>query len=87
MILVQVNMRARFHLRNRYILAIDSVFNFLSVLDEEDLLSGDELGKTTNKVISYSQEGDVGSVVRILDEEIPGANIQGTPLPALTSIV
>jgi len=80
-------MRARFHLRNRYISAIDQVFNFLSVLDEEDLLSGDELGKTVDKLIRYSQEGDVGFVVRLLDEEIPGANIRGTPLPALTSIV
>jgi hypothetical protein len=75
MILVQVNMSARFHLRIGYILAIDLVFIFLLVLEEDELLSGDELGKTTNKVISYSQEGDVGSVVRILDEEIPGAYI------------
>ena len=80
-------MRARFHLRNRYISAIDPVFNFLSVLDEEDTLSGDELGKTADKLISYSQEGDVESVVGLMDEVIPGANIRGAPLPALTSVV
>ena len=80
-------MRARFHLRNCYVPAIDLVFIFLSVLDEEELLSGDELGKTADKLIRYSQEGDVESVVWLLDEVIPGATIRGTPLPALTSVV
>ena len=80
-------MRARFHLRNRYISAIDQVFNFLSVLDEEDLLSGDELGKTVDKLICYSKEGDVESVMRLQDEVILGVNIRGTLLPALTSVV
>ena len=80
-------MSAHFHLRNRYIPAIDLVNIFLSVLYEEELLSGDELGKTADKLIRYSQEGDVGSVVRLLNEVIPGANIRDTSLLELTSVV
>jgi len=57
------------------------------VLYEKELLSGDVLGKTADKLIRYSQEGDVESVVWLLDEVIPGATIRGTPLPALTSVV
>ncbi len=80
-------MRVRFHLQNRCVPAMDLVLNLLSVFDEEELLNGDVLGKTVDKLIRYSQDRDVGSLVRLQDEVIPGANIRGTLLPALTSVV
>ena len=56
-------------------------------LDDNGLLSGDELTRIVEKLVRLSEKGDVEGVVKILDEVIPGANIQGTPPPELTSVV
>ena len=56
-------------------------------LDDNGLLTGEELTQTIEKLVQLSEKGDVEGVVKILDEVIPGANIQGTPPPELTSVV
>jgi len=57
------------------------------LLAEEDFLGGQELRRTVNDLIHLAREGDTTSIVRILDEFIPGAAVRSTPPPDLTSIV
>ncbi len=57
------------------------------LLAQEDILSGSALRGTVNDLIHLAREGDVGSIVRILDEFIPGAAVRSTPPPDLTAIV
>ncbi len=57
------------------------------LLAEEDILTGDVLRRTVNDLIHLAREGDTGSIVRILDECIPGAAVRSTPPPDLTAIV
>jgi FlaA1/EpsC-like NDP-sugar epimerase len=56
-------------------------------LEENELLKGEALAQTIERLIQLSRGGDVEKVVEILDEVIPGANIRGTPPPDLTSLV
>jgi FlaA1/EpsC-like NDP-sugar epimerase len=56
-------------------------------LDEEELLSNDSLSRTVKQLVDFARKGEVEKVVEILDEVIPGSNIQGTPAPDLTSLV
>ena len=57
------------------------------LLEEEDFLGGHELQRTVNDLIHLAREGDTASIVRILDEFIPGAIVRSTPPPDLTSII
>ena len=57
------------------------------LLAQEDFLGGMELRHTVNDLIHLAREGDTDSIVRILDEFIPGAAVRSTPPPDLTSIV
>jgi FlaA1/EpsC-like NDP-sugar epimerase len=49
-------------------------------------LSGDELNKSVDELISLSREGDTQAVLNLLDELIPGSKVRAMPLPELTSI-
>jgi FlaA1/EpsC-like NDP-sugar epimerase len=57
------------------------------LLAQEDYQGGQELRHTVNDLIHLAREGDTTSIVRILDEFIPGAVVRSTPPPDLTSIV
>jgi FlaA1/EpsC-like NDP-sugar epimerase len=57
------------------------------LLAEEDLISGLDLQQTVDELIHLASEGDAASIVRILDESIPGAAVRSTPPPDLTAIV
>lgn len=57
------------------------------LLEDEDFLGGYELRRSVNDLIHLAREGDAASIVRILDEFIPGAAVRSTPPPDLTSIV
>ncbi|MFC2025826.1 polysaccharide biosynthesis protein [Chloroflexota bacterium] len=57
------------------------------LLADEDLMSGLVLNQTVDELIHLAREGDPISIVRILDECIPGASVSSTPPPDLTSIV
>ncbi len=57
------------------------------LLEEEDLLGGQELRISINDLIHLAREGDATTIIRILDELIPGAEVRSTPPPDLTAIV
>ncbi len=57
------------------------------LLAEENYLSGQELRQTINDLLHLAREGDTESIVRILDEFIPGAMVRSSPPPDLTSLV
>ena len=57
------------------------------LLADEDILSGNVLGGVVNDLIHLAREGDSASIIRILDECIPGAAVRSTPPPDLTAIV
>jgi FlaA1/EpsC-like NDP-sugar epimerase len=57
------------------------------LLADEDLLSGVELHRTVDELIHLSREGDPVSIVRVLDECIPGAAVRSAPPPDLTALV
>ena len=56
-------------------------------LVDEDLLDGHELRNTVNELAFLASEGEVDSIVRVLDETIPGAAVRSFPPPDLTSVV
>jgi FlaA1/EpsC-like NDP-sugar epimerase len=56
-------------------------------LVDEDLLDGQELRNTVNELAFLASEGEVDSIVRIIDETIPGAAVRSFPPPDLTSVV
>jgi FlaA1/EpsC-like NDP-sugar epimerase len=57
------------------------------LLADEDILSGNVLSGVVNDLIHHAREGDSVSIIRILDECIPGAAVRSTPPPELTAIV
>jgi FlaA1/EpsC-like NDP-sugar epimerase len=57
------------------------------LLEDEDILAGDALTEKIEALIHLAREGDVGGIIRILDESIPGASMRSTPPPDLTSYV
>lgn len=57
------------------------------LLADEDILSGHVLNRAVNDLIHLAREGDTASIIRILDECIPGAAVRSTPPPDLTAIV
>jgi len=56
-------------------------------LVDEDLLDSHELRNTVNELAFLASEGEVDSIVRIIDETIPGAAVRSFPPPDLTSVV
>jgi len=57
------------------------------LLEDEDLLSGPVLMRTVNELIHLSREGDPATIVRILDDCIPGAAVRSAPPPDLTALI
>jgi len=55
-------------------------------LDVQDELHGEELRRAVNELGRLAQEGDASSIIRLLDELIPGSEVRCTPPPELTSI-
>jgi len=57
------------------------------LLDDEELLTGDQLFDTANELIHLAREGDPKAIVNLLDKCIPGSTISGTPLPDIFTYV
>ncbi|MEJ2487670.1 MAG: nucleoside-diphosphate sugar epimerase/dehydratase [Anaerolineales bacterium] len=55
-------------------------------LEKIENLEDDQLDQVIDRLLQYSDEGDVDTLVSLLDEVIPGAKIRETPPPDLTSI-
>lgn len=56
-------------------------------LAEEDIFSGEPLMNMVDDLIHLAREGDATSILRIMDEMIPGAAVRSTPPPDITSFV
>lgn len=57
------------------------------LLEDEDLLTGPVLMRTVDELIHLAREGDPNTIVRILDDCIPGAAVRSAPPPELTSLI
>ena len=57
------------------------------LLDDEDVLGGDQLVRVVDNLIHLAREGDRDLIIQILDETIPGAMVSSTPPPELTSVL
>jgi len=57
------------------------------LLEDEDLLSGPVLMRTVDELIHLSREGDPTTIVRILDDCIPGAAVRSAPPPDLKALI
>ena len=57
------------------------------LLGGEDLLSEHALHRIVEELVHLAREGDTTSIVRILDDCIPGASVRSTPPPDMTSII
>lgn len=55
-------------------------------LEVQDELHGEELRCAVNELGRLAQEGDATSIIRLLDELIPGSEVRCTPPPDLTAI-
>jgi FlaA1/EpsC-like NDP-sugar epimerase len=55
-------------------------------LDAQDELQGVELRSAVNELGRLAVEGDSASIIRLLDDLIPGSEVRCTPPPELTSI-
>ncbi len=55
-------------------------------LECKDELAGVELTRVVDEIARLAQEGDSRTLLRMLDELIPGAAIRATPPPEITSI-
>ncbi len=51
------------------------------------LLTGQELQQTVDDLIHLAREGEAATILRIIDEVIPGAAVRSTPPPDLTAVV
>jgi FlaA1/EpsC-like NDP-sugar epimerase len=56
-------------------------------LVDEDVLSGQPLFSIVDDLLHLAREGDNASIIRILDEMIPGAAVRSTPPPDMTSFI
>ena len=57
------------------------------LLADEDLLTGPELVRVVEELISLAREGDSAAIVKILDMNIPGAAVCSMSPPDITSYV
>ncbi len=57
------------------------------LLNDEDIISGQELRFKVNDLLHLAREGDSTAIISILDEFIPGAAVRSTPPPDMTSVV
>ena len=57
------------------------------LLDEEDVLTGDQLQNTSDELIYLAREGHARAVIDILEKCVPGASISRTPLPDIFSYI
>jgi len=55
-------------------------------LVDQEFLSGAELMNVVGELDYLAREGDSNSIVRLLDEVIPGAAVRSTPPPDLTTV-
>ncbi len=55
-------------------------------LDGQNVLQGKALQKSIDELARLIQEGDAPTVVRLLDELIPGSAVRSTPPPEMTAI-
>lgn len=56
-------------------------------LVDEDFMDSRRLADAVDELAYLAGEGDVDSIIRLLDETIPGAAVRSTPPPDLTSVV
>ncbi len=59
----------------------------ITKLGREDVLRGEKLAQVIEKLLSHAQEGEVHELVTMLDDVIPGANIQENIAPEITSFL
>jgi FlaA1/EpsC-like NDP-sugar epimerase len=57
------------------------------LLSGEDLLSESALHRVVEELVHLAREGDIPSLVRVLDDCIPGASVRSEPPPDITSII
>jgi hypothetical protein len=51
------------------------------------LLSESALHRVVEELVHLAREGDIPSLVRVLDDCIPGASVRSEPPPDITSII
>lgn len=56
-------------------------------LVEEDILSGEPMQRMMEELVHLAREGDPSTIIRILDEMIPGATVRSTPPPDITTVI
>jgi FlaA1/EpsC-like NDP-sugar epimerase len=56
-------------------------------LEGSELLEANELDQVVAQLLAHAEDGEVEALVSLLDETVPGANIQGTPPPDLTALI
>lgn len=56
-------------------------------LDEEHIFSGEPLQRLVEELLQLAREGDSTTILRLLDETLPGASIRQTPPPQMTTVV
>jgi FlaA1/EpsC-like NDP-sugar epimerase len=56
-------------------------------LAAEDVLSGPPLNSVVDDLILLAREGDTSSIIRIMDEMIPGAVVRTSPPPDMTTFI
>jgi FlaA1/EpsC-like NDP-sugar epimerase len=56
------------------------------LLTGEELLVGTALQDTVEELVHLAREGDQDSIIKILDECIPGASVRSSPPPDITSV-
>lgn len=55
-------------------------------IEEETQLRGESLKDSVDELARLADEGDSNTIIKLLDELIPGAAVESTPPPTLTSI-
>jgi FlaA1/EpsC-like NDP-sugar epimerase len=56
-------------------------------LDDQDILSCEKLNSVVNELAHLARLGDPETILKIMDETIPGASIRNAPLPDVTSVM
>lgn len=56
-------------------------------LDNTEPFGGERLSRFVEEVVTLSREGNGEEIIQLLDEFIPGAVVQSTPPPEITSII